>query len=177
MSTILANGLTYWVLVLATLAGIHTMRSKAIATGSYRWAYLTSLVMLPGTYLHELAHATAGLFLNAQPLKLSVVPRIADEVPTFGTTEFGNLTWYNAAPVGLAPLALIPLSLVLCGLTTWDTPALKMAEAFLVGSVLYSSIPSYIDMAFAKRYWWGPFLVAGTLGGLGYWLYTLAVSM
>ena len=87
------------------------MRFK-YATYSSMW--LSALVNIPGTFLHELMHYVVGAFLNAQPVNFTVFPRkntMGDYV--MGSVSFKNITYYNAIPASMAPLLLLPIGFYL----------------------------------------------------------------
>lgn len=91
------------------LAVVLLMRMKYAAYGSL---WLTALVNVPGTILHELLHFVVGLFLNARPCNFTIFPKkdMLGGGYVMGSVGFRNITFYNAVPAGLAPLLLLPLS-------------------------------------------------------------------
>lgn len=77
---------------------------------TYSSMFLTALVNIPGTFLHETAHFTVGLLLNARPTSFTLVPkRASDGGYTTGSVGFKNLRFYNALPSAMAPLLLLPV--------------------------------------------------------------------
>ena len=72
------------------------MRFK-YATYSSMW--MSALVNIPGTFLHELMHYLVGSLLNARPVDY-----------VMGSVGFSNITFYNAVPSAMAPLLLLPIA-------------------------------------------------------------------
>lgn len=77
---------------------------------TYSSMFLTALVNIPGTFLHETAHFTVGFLLNARPTSYTLVPKKSLEGGyTTGSVGFKNLRFYNALPSAMAPLLLLPV--------------------------------------------------------------------
>lgn len=78
------------------------------ATYSSMW--LSALINIPGTVLHESMHFIVGLLLNASPTSFDLLPK-RDECGNYvmGSVGFRNVTFYNALPSALAPLFLLPI--------------------------------------------------------------------
>lgn len=74
---------------------------------TYKNIYLTALINIPGTILHELAHFVIGLLLYAKPTGFSLFPKKSGEYYITGSVGFRNITFYNALPASLAPLLLL----------------------------------------------------------------------
>lgn len=83
--------------------------AAAIWVLSQRYVAFT-LMQLPGTLCHELAHFVAGLLTFARPVSLSIIPRREGKGYRLGEVKLANARWYNSAFTALAPLllALIP---------------------------------------------------------------------
>ena len=75
---------------------------------TYSSMFLTALVNVPGTFLHETAHFTVGLLLNAKPTSFSLFPVKQGDTYVTGSVGFRNLHFYNALPSAMAPLMLLP---------------------------------------------------------------------
>ena len=77
---------------------------------TYRSLWLSALVNIPGTVLHELMHFLIGGFMNARPCNFTIIPRRdpATGAYVMGSVGFRNVTFYNAIPAALAPLLLLP---------------------------------------------------------------------
>lgn len=165
----------YWGAVILFLGVIHSLHRAYRKNGSFYWAAMTAVLTAPGTYLHELSHALTGLVLGARPYRVSITPKLQHTkdgkiTGTFGTVEFANITTLNGAFVGLAPLMLVPLAFMAVGVAGWDTPVLKLLEAYLVANLLYDAKPSSMDMAIVKSCWQGPAVILGLLALLGWFL-------
>ena len=78
------------------------------ATYSSMW--ISALINIPGTILHESMHFIVGLLLNAYPTSFDLIPR-KDGFGNYvmGSVSFRNVTFYNALPAALAPLFLLPI--------------------------------------------------------------------
>ena len=76
---------------------------------TYSSMFLTALVNIPGTFLHETAHFTVGLLLNAKPTSFSLFPVKQGDAYVTGSVGFSNLHFYNALPSAIAPLRLLPV--------------------------------------------------------------------
>ena len=72
------------------------------ATYSSMW--VSAIVNIPGTILHESMHFLVGLLLNAYPTTFDLIPR-KDGFGNYvmGSVGFRNVTFYNALPAALAP--------------------------------------------------------------------------
>lgn len=114
-----------------------------------------------GTLCHELAHFSAGLLTNAEPIGLSVVPR---RIPRpgkghqweLGSVTFANLRWYNAAPAALAPLLVLLLPFFVGWWRTrgqWAFEPPDLALMFLLAPQFLSFWPSPVDWRLARRSW------------------------
>ena len=77
---------------------------------TYTSMWMSALVNIPGTFLHELMHYLVGLLMNAQPCNFTVFPRRDMEGNyVMGSVGFRNVTFYNAVPASMAPLLLLPI--------------------------------------------------------------------
>ena len=84
------------------------MRFK-YATYSSMW--MSALVNIPGTFLHELMHYLVGSLLNARPVNFTIFPqRNLDGDYVMGSVGFSNITFDNAVPSAMAPLLLLPIA-------------------------------------------------------------------
>ena len=84
------------------------MRFK-YATYSSMW--MSALVNIPGTFLHELMHYLVGSLLNARPVNFTIFPqRNLDGDYVMGSVGFSNITFSNAVPSAMAPLLLLPIA-------------------------------------------------------------------
>lgn len=130
-----------------------------------------------GTLFHELAHFSAGLLTNAEPIGMSVIPRRIKRPKgaqgrghnwELGSVTFANLRWYNAAPAALAPLLVLLLPFAVAWWRTrhgWVFEPLDLALMPVLAPQFLSFWPSPVDWKLAARSWpWAP-LLAG-LGAL-----------
>lgn len=74
---------------------------------TYSNIYLSALVNIPGTFLHESAHFLVGLILNAYPTRFDLFPKKSGDSYVMGSVGFRNIQFYNAVPAALAPLLLL----------------------------------------------------------------------
>ncbi|MBQ7304559.1 MAG: hypothetical protein IJW75_06580 [Alphaproteobacteria bacterium] len=77
---------------------------------TYSSMWLSALINIPGTILHETMHFLVGLFMNAHPTSYSLFPK-KDGYGNYvmGSVGFRHITSYNAIPASLAPLLLLPI--------------------------------------------------------------------
>jgi hypothetical protein len=128
--------------------------------------WLFTLLVLPGTFCHELSHWVVGKLLNGRPVHFTVVPKRAGRGLVLGSVSLSNLRWYNAFFIGFAPLLLLVAAY---GLFTWRLgghPVLGWKEAgavFFLANLLFGAIPSWQDLRIAARSPIGWLLLAGAL--------------
>lgn len=129
---------------------------------TYHNLWLSALVNIPGTVLHELMHFLVGLILNAQPCNFTVFPK-RDMMGNYvmGSVGFRNVTFYNAVPSALAPVLLLPIGFYI------DRYILPIMPATLTNYILYvlvqtiiieNAIPSRTDFKVAGMYFSGVLL-------------------
>ena len=111
-----------------------------------QWPWLYALLALPGTVLHEGAHASVAWVLGAQPQGLSLWPaRLADGSFQLGSVLFVPNAW-NVAAISLAPLGLAGVAALCVALAVrvrgwwWRAGAVYVAAC-----ALSSSWPSGVD--------------------------------
>lgn len=149
------------------LSVVLLMRAKY---AGYRSMWMSALINIPGTLLHELMHFFVGAALNAQPVKLVILPK-RNEVGDYvmGSVSFRNVTAYNAIPASLAPLLLLPIGFYL---NRYLLPNLTptffnyIFYVLLQTIIIENSIPSRADFRIAGMYWSGIILYAAILAGL-----------
>lgn len=129
--------------------------------------WLFSLLVLPGTFCHELCHWAVGKVLNGQPARFTILPRRQGRSWLLGEVTFSNLRWYNAFFVGLAPLALLGAAGGLAWLRLGGAPApldgWDAAGVYLLANLLFGALPSGQDLRIAARSPVGWLLLAGAL--------------
>ena len=123
---------------------------------TYNSLWLSSLVNIPGTILHEFMHFFVGLILNARPCNFTIFPRRGEDGSyVMGSVGFRNVTFYNAVPASMAPLLLLPIGFYL------NRYFLPTMEPTFVNYVLYvllqtiiieNAMPSGADFRVARMY-------------------------
>ncbi|KQV59452.1 hypothetical protein [Duganella sp. Root336D2] len=122
---------------------------------SRRYVVFT-LLRLPGTLCHELAHFLAGLATFARPTSLSIIPRRAGRGYRLGEVQLANARWYNSAPTALAPILLLLIPWWVATLRArgaWHFTPLDAGLAFLVAPQFLACWPSATDWKLAMRSW------------------------
>ena len=126
---------------------------------TYDSLWISALVNIPGTLLHEMMHFLVGGFLNAQPCNFTILPKrnmAGDYV--MGSVGFRNITFYNAVPAALAPLLLLPIGFYL------NRYFLPFMQPTLFNYILYvllqtiiveNAIPSRTDFSVAGKFFTG----------------------
>ena len=117
------------------------MRFK-YATYSSMW--MSALVNIPGTFLHELMHYLVGSLLNARPVNFTIFPqRNLDGDYVMGSVGFSNITFYNAVPSAMAPtffnyILYVLLQTIIIENAIPSGADFKVAGMFLRGLLLYA---------------------------------------
>lgn len=162
-------------LQLAFLAGFAAM--LWLLNQARRSFWLFSLLVLPGTFCHELCHWALGHLLGGRPLSFTILPKREGRGWVLGSVALGNLRWHNAFFIGLAPLLLLPLAY---GLLLWrlgGNPRFGWPEVgmiFLLANLVFGAIPSKQDLKIAARSPIGWLLLAAALAW-GWWRLTRPV--
>lgn len=77
---------------------------------TYRSIWLSAMVNIPGTFLHELMHYLVGGLFNAHPCNFTLFPKKNENGDyVMGSVGFRNVTYYNAIPAAMAPFLLLPI--------------------------------------------------------------------
>ncbi len=123
---------------------------------TYSSMWMSSLVNIPGTILHEFLHYFVGALLNARPCNFTIFPRRGEDGNyVMGSVGFRNITFYNAVPSAMAPLLLLPLGFYVNRLV------LPQIQPTFVNYVLYvllqtiiieNAMPSGADFRVARMY-------------------------
>ena len=135
--------------------------------GTYSSMWLSAIINIPGTILHELMHFIVGLALNAKPVNFTVLPK-KDSYGNYvmGSVGFTNMTFYNAIPSAMAPLLLLPIGFYV------NRYALPVMEPSIGNYILYvllqtiiieNSIPSSADFKVSRLYFSGVILYSTLL--------------
>lgn len=139
---------------LGILASLFWLIQSALRRHVRLWALIT----LPATLLHELAHATAGVVLQAKPSSFNLWPRrVSASSWRLGYVGFTNLRWWNGGAVALAPL-LWALGFAMAYSRLGSFPASVELSSALWLSVLIvwgliALAPSRSDWRLALTYW------------------------
>lgn len=136
------------------------------ATYSNMW--LSALINIPGTILHETMHFVVGLILNARPTSYDLIPHRAEDGGGYvmGSVGFRNIQFYNALPSSMAPLLLLPIGYYF---NRWffhnvDLTLLKYSGYILLQTIIIeNAIPSSQDFKVAFLFPLG-LLVYGLIG-------------
>ncbi len=123
---------------------------------TYRSMWLSSLVNIPGTILHEFMHFFVGMLLNARPCNFTIFPRRGDDGSyVMGSVGFRNVTFYNAVPASMAPLLLLPIGFYL---NRYFLPAMQptfvnyVLYVLLQTIIIENAMPSGADFRVARMY-------------------------
>lgn len=111
---------------------------SSLRHGVYHSMFLASLINMPGTILHETAHFTVGLLLNAKPTNFSIFPHKAERGYVMGSVGFRNLNFYNSLPSAMAPLFLLVAAYYI------DKNFFKFCEINLINYLIYILLLSII---------------------------------
>lgn len=124
---------------------------------TYRSMWLAAIINIPGTFLHEFMHFVVGLFTNAHPEGLELLPKKSPDGDGYimGSVGFSNLTFYNAFPTAFAPLGLLVIGYCI---NRYYLPQITPTYLNYIGYVLLqtiiieNSIPSSVDIRQAFRF-------------------------
>lgn len=130
-----------------------------LKNATYRSLFMSALINIPGTLLHELMHFVVGLILNARPRNFTIIPRRGEGGNyVMGSVGFTNVTFYNAVPASMAPLLLLPIGFFA------NRYLLPMIQPTFTNYVLYvllqtiiieNAMPSAADFRVARMYFLG----------------------
>ena len=109
------------------------------------WFY--SIISLPGTFLHELAHFIVGFVLGARPTSFSIFPKKTETHWVFGSVGFYNINSFNALPTTMAPLLILLFpSAVFMFIDFNDLEWYMLLVTFIgIALISHSAIPSGQD--------------------------------
>jgi len=164
MSHVWGTGAGGYGLPLAYLVG--TAATLWVMNQARRSFWLFSVLVLPGTFCHELSHWMVGKLLNGRSVHFTVFPRRAERGFVLGSVTFSNLRWYNAFFIGLAPLLLLAAAYGLFAWRLGGQLSLGWKEAgtvFFLANLLFGAVPSWQDLRMAARSPIGWLLLAGAL--------------
>lgn len=133
------NEILHIACLIGLIAAIRTTR---------RWPWLYALLCWPGTFMHELMHLLAAIFVGAKPVSFSTWPaRQADGSMRLGYVGFAGLALWQTVPIALAPFVLLPASAGFFRLAL-DYPVLSAGNFWLLLATqqsLFSAWPSRQD--------------------------------
>lgn len=134
---------------------------------TYSSIWLSALINIPGTILHETMHYIIGLALNACPTSYDLFPRRAENGSyIMGSVSFRNIAFYNALPAALAPLLLLPVGFYF---NRWyfqniDITLINyLGYIFLQTIIIENAIPSSTDFKVGFSYPLGILLYGSVL--------------
>jgi len=115
-----------------------------------------ALVTLPGTIAHEGAHLIVGMFLGANPSKVTLWPKRVGKYWQLGAVTFGDINLANGMFVTMAPLMLLPLSYAIFAnemLELWSGGQWGwwLLTGYLTGNILFAAMPSAGDFRLGAR--------------------------
>lgn len=123
---------------------------------TYRSMWLSAVVNIPGTVLHEFMHFFVGMVLNARPCNFTIFPRRGEDGNyVMGSVGFRNVTFYNAVPASMAPLLLLPIGFYL---NRYFLPAMRptfvnyVLYVLLQTIIIENAMPSGADFRVARMY-------------------------
>lgn len=122
---------------------------------TYSNIYMSALVNIPGTFLHEMSHFIVGLIFNACPTRFDLFPKKQGDCYVMGSVGFRNVNFYNAIPSALAPLLLLIIGYYFNG---WFFLNIKVTYFSYISYVLLQTIiienavPSRQDFKVAFSY-------------------------
>jgi len=126
---------------------------------TYRSMWMSALVNIPGTFLHELMHFLVGALFNAKPCNFTLFPKKNENGDyVMGSVGFRNIAYYNAIPAAMAPFLLLPIGFYL------NRHMLPFMQPTFANYVLYvllqtiiveNAIPSSVDFKVAGMYFRG----------------------
>lgn len=74
-------------------------------TGSEKWTvYIMSVLFLPGTFIHELAHFLAALVLLVPVRQMELVPKVEEGKVSLGRVPIAKVDFVRRTLVGFSPL-------------------------------------------------------------------------
>lgn len=115
-------------------------------------AYFFSVLLLPGTLIHEFSHALAAIFLGVRIAGLSLLPKLdsAAKHLTLGSLSHAKTDFVRSSLIGAAP-TLVGLSLVTLLVSTMFTPqSLTLSPIFHSPDTLSTYLKLYLAFAIAN---------------------------
>ena len=101
------------------LLSIKIFRSNRLAV------LIITLILLPGTIIHELSHLVTAFILRVPTGKFSLIPEIEDSGGVLlGHVEIGNSDPFRQSLIGLAPTVIGVILIYLTGIILIPNPGL-----------------------------------------------------
>lgn len=97
-----------------------------ISHSRYLTVYLTSIIFLPGTLIHEMAHALAAFLLRMPVVNFEFFPKIEEDRVILGSVSTGGADPMRNFFVGIAPFILGTI-LILAGIRFFEVTNLQVA--------------------------------------------------
>lgn len=148
---------------LALLAALHGWARRAPTWVWLAWRW-------PGTVAHELSHALVGVLTGLRVQGVTIWPRKVGALPggkiawTLGSVSLEGPSW-RMLPAALAPLWLVVLGAGLGHewLLAPAPPVVRLAQAYLVTSLIQAGLPSSTDFRVGLGPWVGLALLGAVL--------------
>jgi hypothetical protein len=120
-----------------------------------RAVYFYSIFFLPGTFIHEVSHFLAALFLIVPVSDMVLIPKAGDRSIQMGEVKIAKVDLIRSTLVGLAPfifgLSLI-IAMVYFGIVKYDPPwYLILMGALLIFEVANTMFLSTSDIRSALK--------------------------
>ena len=120
-----------------------------------RAVYLYSIFFLPGTFIHEVSHFLAALFLVVPVSDMVLIPKAGERSIQMGEVKIAKVDLVRSTLVGLAPFIFglgIIVSLVYFGVVKYDPPwYLTLIGALLIFEVANTMFLSTSDIKSALK--------------------------
>lgn len=116
-------------------------------TKSEKWTvWITSILFLPGTFLHELSHYLVAIALFIPVGEINFIPEFEKGEVRLGSIEVGKTDFVRRFIVGIAPVivGLVVLFALLLWIVNFDNMSFWMMLAssyfvFVIGNTMFSS--------------------------------------
>lgn len=111
-----------------------------------RWPWAYAMLALPGTTLHEGAHAVVSWMLDGQPQGFSLWPKDMGDGRYMLGSVWSVMNWWNTASISLAPLGLGAFAAIgLFSCVMFKRWIWRLAGAYVAACAVSSLWPSSID--------------------------------
>jgi hypothetical protein len=120
----------------------------------FTYIYFYLLLLLPGTFMHEILHYLVSLLTLGRPISFSVWPKKVNDYYVLGSVTSQNVRWYNAALISLAPLLLYPTAWYLLLLLPNYSNLYYGPLLYLIATLVNAGTPSRTDWLVALKHSW-----------------------